>query len=138
MPSQESPATPASLGKMKAERDDLLDRSQAEFENTRKRRAKEQDEFKDRALVEAMNSLLPIPDSFDWALATPHQNVEESRSRINLLRKQLQNALGKLGRRTIPAKGEPFDPRLHEAVAVVNTTLRRITMCRKICHVATN
>jgi molecular chaperone GrpE len=125
MPSQESPATPVSLEKMKAERDALLDRfarSQAEFENTRKRLAKEQDEFKDRALVEAMNSLLPILDSFDWALATPHQNVEEFRSGINLIRKQLQNALGKLGLRPIPAKGEPFDPRLHEAVEVVNTT----------------
>jgi molecular chaperone GrpE len=107
MPSQESPATPASLEKMKAERDDLLDRfarSQAEVENTRKRLAKEHDEFKDRALVEAMNSLLPILDSFDWALATPHQNVEEFRSGINLIRKQLQNALGKLGLRPIPAK----------------------------------
>ena len=125
MPPQESAAMPASFETIKAERDDLLNRfarSQAEFENMRKRLTREQEEFKDRALVEAINSLLPTLDSFDWALQTPPQNLEEFRSGINLIRKQLQNALSKLGLRPIPAKGEPFDPRLHEAVEVVNTT----------------
>jgi molecular chaperone GrpE len=124
-PSGESVAQPASLEKIRAERDHLLDRfarTQAEFENTRKRLAREQDEFKDLALAEAMKSLLPILDGFDWALQTPHQNPEEFRSGIDLIRKQLQDTLSKLGLRAIPAKGEPFDPHLHEAVETVNTT----------------
>jgi molecular chaperone GrpE len=69
-PSEKSFARPASLEKIKEERDDLLDRfarAQAEFENTRKRLAREQDEFKDLALAEALKSLLPILDGFDWA-----------------------------------------------------------------------
>jgi molecular chaperone GrpE len=118
-------ARPASLEKISEERDDLLDRfarMQAEFENTRKRLAREQDEFKDLALAEALKSLLPVLDGFDWALQTPHQNIEEFRSGIDLIRKQLQDALSNLGLRTIPAKGEPFDPHLHEAVETVNTT----------------
>lgn len=112
--------------KTKLERDDLLDRlarMQADFENTRKRLAKEQDEFKELALADAIKSLLPILDGFDWALQTPYQNVEEFRSGIKLIRKQLQDSLSKLGLQPIPAKGEPFDPRLHEAVDVVDTAV---------------
>jgi molecular chaperone GrpE len=107
------------------ERDELLDRTarmQAEFENSRKRAAKELDEFKDFALENALKSLLPILDSFDRALQAPASNVEEFRSGVGLIRKQLQDALGKLGLRPIPAQGEPFDPLQHEAVEVVDTT----------------
>jgi molecular chaperone GrpE len=112
--------------KAKAERDELRDRlarTQAEFENSRKRLVREQDEFKELALADAIKSLLPILDGFDWALQTPYQNVEELRSGINLIRKQLQDSLSNLGLRQIPASGEPFDPHLHEAVEVVDTTV---------------
>jgi molecular chaperone GrpE len=97
----------------KAERDELRDRlarTQAEFANSRKRLAREQDEFKELALADAIKSLLPILDGFDWALQTPYQNVEELRSGINLIRKQLQDSLSNLGLRPIPANGELFDP----------------------------
>lgn len=115
----------AAWEKTKAERDELLDRlarTQAEFENTRKRLNKEQDEFKELALADAIKSLLPILDGFDWAIQSPYQNVEEFRSGISLIRKQLQDSLSNLGLRAIPAEGEPFNPRLHQAVEVVNTT----------------
>lgn len=71
--SSKSVAPPASLDKIKAERDDLFDRfarTQAEFENARRRLAREQNEFKDLALAEALKSLLPILDGFDWVLQT--------------------------------------------------------------------
>lgn len=116
----------AAWEKTKAERDELLDRlarAQAEFENTRKRLNKEQDEFKELALADAIKSLLPILDGFDWAIQSPYQNVEEFRSGISLIRKQLQDSLSNLGLREIPAEGEPFDPHLHQAVEVVNTSV---------------
>jgi molecular chaperone GrpE len=49
--------------------------------------------------------------------------VEEFRSGISLIRKQLYDSLSKLGLQEITAHGELFDPHLHEAVEVVNTTV---------------
>ena len=112
------------LAKVKAERDALLERMarmQAEFENSRKRAAREQQEYKEFALAEALKSLLPILDSFDRALQARSQNPPDFRSGIELISKQLHDALNKLGLRPVPAKGEPFDPRLHEAIEIVDT-----------------
>jgi molecular chaperone GrpE len=113
------------LDKLKAERDNLLDRLarlQAEFENARKRTARELQEFREYALADAVKTLLPVLDSFERALQTGSAEKSELRGGIELIYKQLQDALQKLGLRTIPAKGEPFDPRLHEAVEMVETS----------------
>ncbi|HEV2114600.1 MAG TPA: nucleotide exchange factor GrpE, partial [Terriglobales bacterium] len=112
------------LEKLQAERSVLLDRMarlQAEFDNARKRAAREQQEYKDFALADALKNLLPILDSFDRALQTKVQKPEDFRSGVELIRKQFQDALEKLGLRPIPAKGEPFDPRLHEAIEMVDS-----------------
>ncbi len=114
----------AEIEKLKAERDGLLDRLarlQAEFENARKRAAREQQEHRDYAVTDAVRAILPILDSFDRALATPNPDLAVFRSGIELINKQLHDALVKLGLRPIPAKGEPFDPRLHEAIEMVDT-----------------
>lgn len=118
----ETPAT--ELQRLKAERDSLLDRlarTQAEFENARRRAAKEQQEFRDFATSDAIKSLLPVIDSFDRALQAKSSG-NDFRSGIELIYKQLQDALAKLGVRPIPAKGEPFDPHYHEAVEMVETS----------------
>jgi len=112
------------LEKLQGERNELLDRLarlQAEFENARKRAAREQQEYKDFALADALRNLLPIVDSFDRALQTKVQKPEDFRAGVELIRKQFHDALEKLGLRPIPAKGEPFDPRLHEAIEMVDT-----------------
>jgi molecular chaperone GrpE len=121
---QPPPAAEAELGKLKAERDALLDRlarAQADFENARKRASREQQEYREYALTDTVKALLPVLDSFDLAL---EHNVEASefRSGIELINKQLHDVLTKLGLRPIPAKGEPFDPHLHQAVEMVDTT----------------
>jgi len=123
--SEQSPSTESELSTLKKERDALLDRlarTQADFENARKRAAKAQQEFRDFDLEDALKSLLPTLDSFDWALQSPARDLQEFRSGVELIRKQLHDALGKLGITTIPAKGEQFDPSLHEAVETTNTT----------------
>ena len=107
------------------EREVLLDRlarAQADFENTRRRLAKEQEDFKEFALTDSLKSLLPVLDSFDWALQTPAQNPADFRSGVELIRKQLHEALSKLGAEPITATGEPFDPRVHEAVETVESS----------------
>jgi len=111
------------LQRLKAERDTLLDRlarSQAEFENARRRATREQQEFRDYAVQDAIKALLPVLDSFERALQAK-SDAGDFRSGVELIYKQLQDALGKLGVRAIPAKGEPFNPHYHEAVEMVET-----------------
>jgi molecular chaperone GrpE len=111
------------LQKVTAERDTLLDRlarAQAEFDNARKRAAREQQDYRDYAQSDTIKALLPIMDSFERALKATNED-SEFRNGVELIYKQLQDALLKLGVRPIPAKGELFDPHLHEAVEMVDT-----------------
>lgn len=113
------------LAKLKAERDTLLDRlarAQADFDNARKRASREQQEYRDYALADAIKILLPVLDSFDRALQHPNAEAEEFRSGIELINKQMHDALAKLGLRPIQAKGETFNPHLHEAIEMVDTS----------------
>ena len=121
----EDSALRAEIQKLKAERDTLVDRLarlQAEFENSRKRAAREQQEFREYAVADVIKSLLPIVDSFERALQSPSSRSGEFRDGVELIYKQLQDALAKMGVKPIPAKGEPFDPHLHQAVEMVETT----------------
>jgi molecular chaperone GrpE len=117
-------APESEVQKLKAERDTLLDRLarlQAEFENARKRAAREQQDFRDFATADAIKTLLPVFDSFERALQAPASQANELRDSIELIYKQLQDALAKLGVRPVPAKGEIFDPHVHEAIEMVET-----------------
>jgi molecular chaperone GrpE len=109
--------------KLRAERDALVDRlarMQAEFDNARKRAAKEQQDYRDYALVDAIKAIIPVLDSFDRALQTSPAK-SEFHAGVELIQKQLQDALAKIGVRPISAKGEQFDPRYHEAIEMVDT-----------------
>ncbi len=122
---QGAAAEAGELQKLRSERDTLLDRLarlQAEFENARKRAAREQQEFRDFATADAIKALLPALDSFERALQAPTNQLNEFRGGVELIYKQLQDALAKLGVRPIPAKGERFDPHVHEAIEMVETT----------------
>jgi molecular chaperone GrpE len=115
----------AELEKARVERAAYLDRAarlQAEFDNFRKRNAKEQQEYREYALAEALKTLLPILDSLDRALKTNAASVEDFRSGIELIDKQFHDALAKVGVQPIPAEGELFDPNLHQAVQMVETS----------------
>jgi len=108
------------------ERDALLDRLarlQAEFENYRKRNAREQVEFREYAVADAVKNFLPILDNFDLALRS--QKTESTdpalRSGIELIRKQMDDVLSRLGVQAVPAQGSTFDPRVHEAIEMVES-----------------
>ena len=109
--------------KLRAERDALVDRlarMQAEFDNARKRAAKEQQEFRDYALVDTIKTIIPVLDSFDRALQSSPEK-SEFHTGVELIHKQLLDALTKLGLKQVSARGEQFDPRYHEAVEMVDS-----------------
>lgn len=114
---------PEELHKLQDEREMLYDRLarlQAEFDNYRKRVAREQSEFRDYAVADAARLFLPVLDSLERALQHPGEG--EFRSGVELIHRQLLDALGKLGVQPLVALGQPFDPALHQAVEVVETT----------------
>lgn len=114
----------AEYQKLKEERDllyDRLARLQAEFDNFRKRNAREQSDFKQYAAGDVVKSLLPILDSLQRALDSAPAD-DKMRQGVELIVRQFNDALGKAGVQTIEAKGKPFDPALHEAIEMVDTT----------------
>jgi len=120
----EPSAVDTELQQLKGERDALLDRlarAQAEFENARKRATKEQQDFRDFAMVDALKSMLPVVDNFERALQSKSETAD-FRAGIELIYKQLRDVLGKLGVQPIEAKGRQFDPHVHEAIEMVETS----------------
>ena len=117
-------ATDGELEKLRAERNDLFERLarlQAEFDNYRKRAAKENADYRDYAVSDAARALLPVVDSFTLALKNAAAKPEDLRKGVELIFKQLQDVLQKLNIERVPAQGEPFDPRVHEAIEMVET-----------------
>jgi molecular chaperone GrpE len=120
----EAAAPQNELQKLKSERVTLLDRlarMQADFENSKKRAAQEQQKFRDYVLEDAVKSLLPILDSFERALQSDPAQKSEFHAGVELIYKQLLDALNKLGVAPVVAKGEPFDPYFHQAIEMVET-----------------
>jgi len=110
--------------KLKAERDALIDRLarlQAEFDNARKRAVREQQDFREYAAADVIRNFLPILDSFERALKAGG-DAGDFRSGVELIYRQFQDALQKSGVQPVAAAGEVFDPRVHEAIEMVDTT----------------
>jgi molecular chaperone GrpE len=117
----EEPAVQSEIEKLKAERDQLLDRLarlQAEFENARKRAERERAEFREFVTGNVVEQFLPVLDNFGLALKSTG-SAHQLRSGVNLIVKQMEEILQKLQVSAIPAAGEAFDPRIHEAMGTV-------------------
>jgi molecular chaperone GrpE len=120
-------ATRAELRRVETERNDLLERlarRQADFENYRKRVERERGETYHRMVGDMVGKLLPVMDNMRRALAaeTLMEKNESAEFRhflrgVELIYKQLNDALEELGVEAVPAVGQPFDPHVHEAVA---------------------
>jgi molecular chaperone GrpE len=107
--------------RLKAERDLLFDRLarlQAEFENARKREAKERAEFRDFAVAGAVEQFLPVLDNFQLAL-NAKGSAEQLRTGVELIVKQMEEALRGLNVQPVEAVGAVFDPKVHEALEMV-------------------
>ncbi len=119
--SEAVPAPSTEIELLKAERDQLLDRLarlQAEFENARKRAEREKADFRDHVTGSVVELFLPVLDNFELALKS-EGSAEQLRSGVSLIVKQMEETLAKMQVNAIPAVGEAFDPRVHEALGAV-------------------
>jgi molecular chaperone GrpE len=107
--------------RVKADRDQLFDRVarlQAEFENVRKREARERADFRDFAVGNAVEQFLPVLDNFRLALKAS-ASPEQLRTGVDLIVKQMDEVLRSLNVQPVETVGTTFDPRIHEALEKV-------------------
>ncbi len=91
-------------------------RLMAEFQNFKRRAAKEKSDIHAYANEKIVSDLLPVLDNFERALSTDASDAEGYKKGMELIFQQLQTALENAGVKEIPALGEEFDPNVHNAV----------------------
>ncbi len=107
------------LVKTAKQRDDYLalaQRTQADFENYRKRVAREAAAARDRGVGSLAKELLPALDNLDRAMEAAAED-DPLLQGVRLVRTELKTALARAGIESFCPLGEPFDPSVHEAVA---------------------
>jgi molecular chaperone GrpE len=130
----ESPATPPALRPeeieqlkaqaAKAEENwDRFVRLTADFDNYKKRTARERQEAVSMANENLLVKLLPVVDAFEMALATVTKDpaAQSLQTGIVMISNQLKSVLAEAGLEEIEANGKPFDPNLHDAVSEQET-----------------
>jgi len=124
-PGVETPAgdAQAELDQARGERDQLKDRLarlQAEFDNARKREIKERTDARDYALQNAIEPFLGVMDNFALALKSDG-DAAQLRTGVELILKQMEDALRGLNVQPVESVGTQFDPRIHEALGSIET-----------------
>ena len=106
---------------------DRLLRTAADFENFKKRAARERIEAAQSANVALLQKLLPVLDHFEMAQTAaqsaevPQGGMASLQAGIAMIQQQLKGILAETGLEEIDAAGKPFDPMLHEAVSQMET-----------------
>ncbi len=122
----DSAATDAETAKLAADLEDLrqtLLRRQADFENYKKRMERERGEDHKRTTARLAESIIPIVDGFEQALAAHREKEYENYRRgFELIYKQLIDNLAKLGVERVDPTGMTFDPHLHQAMDRMETS----------------
>ncbi len=98
-------------------------RAAADLENYRKRAQKEKEEVQRFGSEKLLKDLLPVLDNLDRALdaASKSPDIDSFQKGVAMTRKSFEDALGRHGVKAFSAKGQPFDPRMHEAIQQVET-----------------
>jgi molecular chaperone GrpE len=109
-----------------AENWDRLLRCTAEFDNYKKRAARERHDAIRYANEALMQKLLPVLDNFDAAIAAVQSSGADSSGSlltgVTMIQQQLRTVLSEAGLEEVEAHGKPFDPNLHEAVSQSEST----------------
>ncbi|MQA74948.1 MAG: nucleotide exchange factor GrpE [Solirubrobacterales bacterium] len=114
----------ALLEDVKRERDEYLDlarRAKADFENYRKRAAREAADAERRGKAALARQLVPSIDNLERALAVADEGSEVARG-VGLVHGELQATLARAGVESYDPSGERFDPTLHEAISTMPAT----------------
>jgi molecular chaperone GrpE len=130
-PGNEPPPTAEAVAELKAqaakakEHYDQLLRTTADFDNFRKRAARERQEAVKFANESLLQKLIPALDNFDMAIAAAAGAKEGAaqslQTGVNMILSQLRSALTESGLEEIDATGKAFDPNFHEAVSQQET-----------------
>jgi molecular chaperone GrpE len=124
------PSTPGQIEQLKeraAKADEYWERllrQTADFDNYKKRAARERNDAVGFANEALLTKLLPVLDAFEMALAASAKGPASSQSLqqgVVMISSQLKNALADAGLEEIEASGKPFDPNFHEAVSQEQT-----------------
>ena len=117
-PEAQMAALTAERDQLAAEKADLRDRllrALADFDNFRRRAARDRSEYVQFAAMEMVRDLIPILDDFRRAVKAETADKEYAKG-IELIHQRLFETLKKAGLEPIEAAGQPFDPNLHQAV----------------------
>jgi molecular chaperone GrpE len=101
-------------------------RTSADFENFKKRAAREKQDSIKYANESLLQKLIPVLDNFDMALAATQTSakgdaVQSLQTGVNMIYQQLKSALTEAGLEELDATDKPFDPNVHEAVSQQET-----------------
>ncbi len=100
---------------------DRLLRTTADFDNFKKRAAREKIEAAQYASFSLLQKLLPVVDNFEMALTAAQtaqgDKLASLQSGVAMIQQQLKSALAESGLEEIDATGKPFDPAWHEAIS---------------------
>jgi molecular chaperone GrpE len=112
-------ALEAKTRELEAQQDRYV-RAVAEFDNVRKRNARDRDEYTRYANESLLRELLPVLDNLDRALqAARTEPAAAVTTGVELIQRELLRVLEKFGLTPFASAGQPFDPERHEAVARV-------------------
>lgn len=98
-------------------------RSAADLENYRKRAQKEKEDVQKFGVEKLLKDLLPVVDNLDRAIdaASKSTDFDSFQKGVAMTRKSFEDALARHGVKGFSARGQPFDPRLHEAIQQVES-----------------
>ena len=111
------------IEQLRGEKSQLLDRLarlQAEFDNARKREMKERTDAREYTIGNTVEPFLGVMDNFQLALKA-EGTADQLRAGVELILKQMEEALKGLNVQIVESVGAQFDPRVHEALGSIET-----------------
>lgn len=135
-PKEEVTLAKEELEKLQAavqEKEERVLRLQADFENFRRRTAKEKEELSAVVTQGILKDMLPLLDNFERAMAAEAKDIDSFKQGVEMIFKQFGEVLVKNGLEHIEVEGQKFDPNFHQAVMrVENPDLEDETIAQEL------